>query len=75
MNTGRIRWGQVIGMRLKSAREGLGLSPEEVAKHFGVTCRTVLNWEMGRAIRMYAESIRPSDPALADEITRWLNPS
>jgi len=40
----------MVGMRLKAARQKRGLSQQAVAERFGVSDRTVLNWETGRAI-------------------------
>ena len=50
MGKASVHRGQIVGMRLKAARQKQGLSQQEVAKRSGVSDRTVLNWETGRAI-------------------------
>lgn len=39
------------GARIKALREALGESQEQFASRFGVTKRTVIGWEAGKAVR------------------------
>ncbi len=38
----------ITGLRMKAARKAMGLSHDEVAKHFNVSRTSVSNWETGK---------------------------
>jgi transcriptional regulator with XRE-family HTH domain len=58
-----------MGQRLAAARRELGWSQREMAKHLGISCRTLENWEQGRRTRWMQLILRIADLNISSD---WL---